>query len=113
MREVAILVVATRTQCAYEIYAHMVMAEISGISEEQRQDLMNGKCPESLGKDVKIVWEVANALGEPGPLDHATWEKGQEVIGRESMISLVHVVGFYQYVSIILNGFDVKVPNVS
>lgn len=113
MREVAILVVAARTQCAYEIYAHLVMAEISGITYEQKHDLMNGKCPESLGPDENMVREIANALGNPGPLDRGIWGKGLETIGRESMMSVVHVVGFYQYVSTILNGFDVKVPDAS
>jgi 4-carboxymuconolactone decarboxylase len=106
-------VVAARTQCAYEIYAHLVIAEISGITYEQKHDLMNGKCPESLGPDEKMVWEIANALGNPGPLDRGIWGKGLETIGRESMMSVVHVVGFYQYVSTILNGFDVKVPDAS
>jgi AhpD family alkylhydroperoxidase len=110
VREVAILTVASRAQCAYELYAHLVMAEIRGITEEQSQDLISGKFPESLGRDEKVAWEVANALGNPGPLEQRIWDMGMQTIGKEGMAALVHVVGFYQYISVILNGFDVKVP---
>lgn len=113
MREVAILAVASRTQCAYEKYAHLVMAEIRGITPEQSQDLISGKFPESLGKDEKVAWEVANALGRPGPLNQEIWEMGIQIVGKDSMVSLIHVIGFYQYISVLLNGFDVKVPELS
>lgn len=110
LREVAILVVASRAQCVYEMYAHLVMAGIRGITQEQSQDLISGKFPESLGRGERVAWEVANALGKPGPLEKGVWDMGIQTIGKESMVTLVHVVGFYQYISVILNGFDVKVP---
>ncbi|KAL6835541.1 AhpD-like protein [Trichoderma camerunense] len=110
VREVAILVVASRAKCAYELYAHTVMAEIRGISKEQVEDLINGKFPESLGEEEKVAWDVANAMGKPGPLVQSLWDSGVKRIGRDNMMSLIHVIGFYQYISIILNGFDVQVP---
>lgn len=112
MREVAILAVASRTQCAYEKYAHLVMAEIRGITHEESQDLITGKFPESLGKDERLAWEVANALGHPGPLSQEIWDLGLQRIGKDGMMSLIHVIGFYQYISVLLNGFDVKVPDL-
>lgn len=113
VREVAILAVASRTQCAYEKYAHLVMAEIRGITHEQSQDLISGKFPESLGKGEKLAWEVANALGQPGPLNQEIWDLGVQTIGKDGMMALIHVIGFYQYISVLLNGFDVKVPDLS
>lgn len=113
VREVAILTVASRTQCAYEKYAHLVMAEIRGITHEQSQDLISGKFPELLGKGEKLAWEVANALGQPGPLSQEIWDFGIQTIGKDGMMSLIHVIGFYQYISVLLNGFDVKVPDMT
>jgi 4-carboxymuconolactone decarboxylase len=89
------------------------MAEIRGITQEQSQDLTNGKFPESLGKDEKVAWEVANALAQPGPLSSKLWDMGLQTIGKDSMASLIHVIGFYQYISVLLNGFDVKIPQLS
>lgn len=113
VREVAILAIASRTQCAYEKYAHFVMAGIRGITHEQVQELISGIFPESLGQDEKVAWEVANALGQPGPLNQEIWDMGIQTIGKDSMVSLIHVIGFYHYISVLLNGFDVKVPELS
>lgn len=88
------------------------MAGIIGITHEQSQNLINGKFPESLGSGEKVAWEVANALGQPGPLSQEIWDMGIQAIGKDGMVSLIHVIGFYQYVSVLLNGFDVKVPKL-
>ncbi|KAJ2973764.1 hypothetical protein NQ176_g6422 [Zarea fungicola] len=110
IREVAILVVAAQTHCDYEAYAHNVLAELRGITETERLEIAQGNCPDSLGNEEKLAWEVATGLGKPGPLDKGLWDRGIDEVGEESMVSIVHIVGFYHYVSIILNGFDVKVP---
>jgi hypothetical protein len=89
------------------------MAEIRGITHEQSQDLISGRFPESLGRDEKLAWDVANALGQPGPLSQEIWDLGLQRIGKDGMMSLIHVIGFYQYISVLLNGFDVKVPELS
>lgn len=110
-REIAILVVASRTKAAYEAYAHAILAEEAGVTKDQQSDIQNGQCPNSFADDEKIVWEVAMGLGKVGPLDQAIWEKGLKVIGKEGMMGVIFTVGYYHNVSTVLNGFDVKVAD--
>lgn len=76
--EVAILVVSSRTQAAYELYAH---ARPSGFSEKQLEQIANIICPDEFDEKQKVAFLVATKLGRPGPLKEGAWEEGKRGIG--------------------------------
>ncbi|KAK6387471.1 hypothetical protein LTS17_000740 [Exophiala oligosperma] len=107
-REVVIAVAGSRSQAAFENYAHAIISRRAGISEAELHDIHAGKCPETLTEEGKIAFELATALGRPGPLDQAIWDKAVKILGKEGAAAAVHYTGFYSYVGTILNGFDAK-----
>ncbi|OAL20112.1 hypothetical protein AYO20_11549 [Fonsecaea nubica] len=110
-REVAIAVVGSRTQAAYENYAHHIIAtQRAGITEAELQEINTGRCPGTLTDEGKTVFELTTALGKPGPLDETIYDKAVQVLGKDGAAAVIHYTGFYSYVSVILNGFDAKVP---
>merc|ERR1712000_178087 len=109
-REVVIAVAGARSQAAYENYAHAIIANGEGISEAELHEIHAGRCPETLTEEGKVAFELATALGRPGILEQAIWDKAVKVLGRDGAAAAVHYTGFYSYVGIVLNGFDAKVP---
>lgn len=109
-REVVVAVAGSRSQAAYENYAHAIIGQQAGLSETELHDIHHGKCPDSLTEKGKAAFELATALGQPGPLDQRVWDKTVEVLGRDGAAAAVHFTAFYNYVGCVLNGFDVQIP---
>ncbi|KAL9087312.1 MAG: hypothetical protein Q9159_003732 [Coniocarpon cinnabarinum] len=111
-REVAILVVGSNHGAAYEVYAHRRIAMTVGLSEDECDSICLEDKPESLDKMSAMAYDVAHEILEcPGPLSDSTWNDGCHVLGKEGMTALVHYVGAYSYLCVVLNGFDCKVPD--
>lgn len=107
-REVAILLVGAHEQAAFEYYAH---SATSSLPKEDLERIWNKECPEHLDDACKAAFQVANELCvHPGPLPAATYDRALTVLGKQGLTALIQYVGFYKYVSTILNGFDCKVP---
>lgn len=107
-REVAILVVGAHTKAVYEETAHK---QVSGFSKSELDDIERGVCPAEFDDEKKVVFACATELVErPGPLSQETWQRTVDVVGVQGTTAVVHFVGFYKYVSTILNGFDAQVP---
>lgn len=109
-REVVIAVAGARSQAGFENYAHAIMSRQAGITEAEHHEIHAGRCPETLTDEGKVAFEVATALGKPGVLDLALWDKAVKVLGKDGAAAIVHYTGFYAYIGTILNGFDAKVP---
>jgi hypothetical protein len=108
-REVAILVTAGHEQAAYAIYAHKAASKLG---ENDLQQILGGSCPPHLDAACQVSFRVAKELSEsPGPLKLEVWEGAVKVLGLEAAKAVVHYVGFYKYISTILNGFDAKLPD--
>lgn len=110
-REVVIAVSGARTQADFENYAHAIISRDAGITEAELRDIHAGVCPETLTDEGKVAFEVATALGKPGTLDQAIWDRAVKVLGKDGAAAAVHYTGFYSYVGTLLNGFDAKVPD--
>lgn len=84
---------------------------MSGLPKADLESLKAGICPHHLAKDCQVTFKIATELNTvPGPLSEASWREGIDVLGLEATKAVIHYVGFYKYVSTILNGFDAQVP---
>lgn len=108
----AILVVGTKYGAAYELYAHTQLAsKTTNLGDQTVEQIKRGIKPESLSQTDGIAYDVAYALvSETGPLRDDLWQRSVDVLGRSGTTALIQFVGFYSWVCIILNGFDVLVP---
>ncbi|KAK5676867.1 hypothetical protein LTS10_010631 [Elasticomyces elasticus] len=81
-RETAILAVGSVFQASYELYAHTRIAlKATPLSQEQL---------ESSAQEL--------------------WDRSMKALGKEGTVALVHYVGFYAYICIVLNAIDEPVP---
>jgi 4-carboxymuconolactone decarboxylase len=110
IREVAILVTGARFRAAYEIYAHVLVAELRGLSDEKIATIVAGERPNDLTREEAIAYDVASALVAGGVLPALTYQQAVKAFGEDGTAEFIYLVGLYCMVSVTLNGFDVPVP---
>ncbi len=110
IREVAILVTGAKFRAAYEIYAHVMIAEARGLSDDKIATIAAGQRPSDLTRDETIAYDVASALVSHGALPALTYRQNVDTFGEHAAAELIYLVGLYCLVSVTLNGFDVPVP---
>jgi alkylhydroperoxidase family enzyme len=109
-REVAILVTGAHFRSAYEIYAHVLLAERRGLDDEKLATIVAGQRPSNLTPEEGIAYDVAAALVDGHVLPALTYRRAVAAFGEASTMELIYLVGAYCFVSVTLNGFDVDVP---
>jgi len=110
VREVAILVTGARFHSAYEIYAHVLVAELRGLHDDKIATIVAGQRPGDLTREEAVAYDAASALVGGGVLPELTYRQIIDLFGAEGAAELINLVGLYCAVSVTLNGFDVPVP---
>jgi alkylhydroperoxidase family enzyme len=110
VREVAILVTGAHFRSGYELYAHVIVAESRGLSDEKLATIVAGQRPADLTREEAVAYDVASALVSGGTLPELTWRSAVTAFGEQGAAELAFLVGAYCLVSITLNAFDVPVP---
>jgi 4-carboxymuconolactone decarboxylase len=110
VREIAILVTGAHFRSAYEIYAHVLVAELRGISDDKIATIIAGQRPGDLNREEAVAYDLASALVSGGVLPELTYRQAVGLFGEEGTAEFIYLVGLYCMVSVTLNGFDVPVP---
>ncbi|KQN79972.1 carboxymuconolactone decarboxylase family protein [Sphingomonas sp. Leaf62] len=110
VRQIAILVVGARFDAAYEIYAHIAVAEREGMAIERLATLVAGVKPTDFLPEESIAYDFAYALVRGGVLPEPLYRLAVDTFGQHGTNELVYLVGLYSLVSTTLNGFNVPVP---
>lgn len=110
VRQIAILAVGARFDAAYEIYAHIAVAEREGMKPERLATLVADLKPNDLAKDESVAFDVAYALVRGGVLPEPLYRLAVATFGQHGANELIYLVGLYSLVSVTLNGFNVPVP---
>jgi len=110
VRQIAILVVGARFDAAYEIYAHIAVAEREGMKPERLATLVADLKPNDLSADESVAFDVAYALVRGGTLPEPLYRLAVARFGQHGANELIYLVGLYALLSTTLNGFNVPVP---
>jgi 4-carboxymuconolactone decarboxylase len=113
VREVAILVTGAHFHSAYELYAHVLVAEARGIPEERIATIVAGQRPVDLSREEAVAYDVASALVSGSVLPDLAYRRAVATFGEDGTAELIYLVGLYCLVSVTLNGFDVPVPETA
>jgi 4-carboxymuconolactone decarboxylase len=110
VRQVVILVVGARFDAAYEMYAHIAVAEKEGMKPERLAALVADLKPSDLSKEENIAFDLAFKLVRGGTLPEPLYRLAIDTFGQHGTNELIYLVGLYSLVSTTLNGFNVPVP---
>lgn len=111
VREVAILVTGAKYDAAYELYAHVRVADMVGLSDSKIATIAAGERPTDLSKEEAVAYDTASALMSGATLPEPTYAMAVKTFGEQGAAEFIYLVGVYGLVSVILNGFDVPVPD--
>ena len=110
IRQIVILVVGARFDAAYEIYAHIAVAEHEGMRPERLATLVADLKPSDLSADESVAFDVAYKLVRGGVLPEPLYRLAVGTFGQHGANEMIYLVGLYSMVSTTLNGFNVPVP---
>ena len=110
VRQIAILVVGARFDAAYEIYAHIAVAEHEGMTPERLATLVADVKPADLTAEESVAFDVTYKLVRGGVLPEPLYRLAVKTFGQHGANELIYLVGLYALVSTTLNGFNVPVP---
>jgi alkylhydroperoxidase family enzyme len=113
VREVAILVTGTHFNSGYELYAHVLVAELRGLTDATIATIVAGQRPLTLTADEACAYDVSASLVRGGTLPELVYQNAIKRFGENGAAELIYLVGLYCMVSITLNGFDVPVPETA
>jgi alkylhydroperoxidase family enzyme len=112
VREIAILATGAKFRSAYEIYAHVLVAELRGLPDDKIATIVAGQRPSELTREEAVAYDVASALVSGGVLPELNYRRSIAAFGEEGTAEFINLVGLYCMVSVTLNGFDVPVPEM-
>jgi 4-carboxymuconolactone decarboxylase len=110
VRQIAILVTGAHFDAAYEIYAHIAVAEREQMDAARLSTLCANIKPADLNPEESVAYDVAFALVNGGVLPEPCYRLAVETFGQHGANELIYLVGLYALVSMTLNGFNVPVP---
>jgi 4-carboxymuconolactone decarboxylase len=102
-RELAIIITARYWTAQYEWTAHRRLAMQAGISPAIADAIAAGKRPPSLEPDQEVVYNFCNEFLNTKQVSDATYKAAVGKLGERGVVDLTALVGYYQFVSMILN----------
>ena len=103
LREEAILITARFWSVQYEWYAHHRLALEVGLSPALADSIQAGKRPASMQPDEEIVYNFCTELLNAKRVSDTTYRAAIGKFGERMVVELASLVGYYNFVSMILN----------
>jgi 4-carboxymuconolactone decarboxylase len=110
LNELAILVTARHWTAQYEWYAHHRLAMQAGLPPVIAAAVAEGREPEGMDSDQRLVWTLCTELYRDKGLSDATYAAAAARFGEQGVIDLLAVSGYYGLVSMVLNVSRVPLP---
>ena len=108
LREVAVLRVAHRRDCAYEWEHHVEMAKAEGLTDDDVEAIRNGVADDDLDR---LVVRATDELEEKSNLTDETWTALGEHLTERQRMDFVFTVGAYGMLAMAFNTFGVQLEN--
>lgn len=116
LTELVILSTAREINHQYEWTAHEPLGETAGLEQEimdfvkYRRPLSEAGSIYGFGETEQTVVRFVRELFQLGKPSSATFARALEIFGEEGLTDLVGLIGYYGFVAITLNAFDVQRP---
>jgi len=111
LSEFAILCTARMWRAQYEWHAHAPIAEQAGVKPEAILDIKAGRMPKKAAKDERAIFDFVQELYKKRRVGERNYKRVQSLLGDRGTVELVGILGYYTAVSMILNVFNVPLPD--
>jgi 4-carboxymuconolactone decarboxylase len=110
LNEFAILITARALNVQYEWAAHHKSALKAGLNPEVIDAVAVGKRPPNMQPDEEIVYNFATELVNMHQVTDPTFRAAVDKFGERTVVDLIGVIGYYHFVSMILNVDQYPLP---
>lgn len=111
LNEMAIIITARLWTSQYEWYAHHKLALDAGLDPAIADEIAQGRRPEKMGEDERVVYDFSIELHETKAVSDATYKAALDKFGERGVMDLMAVNGFYVLVSMCLNVDRTPLPD--
>jgi 4-carboxymuconolactone decarboxylase len=108
--ELLILCVAARHRCLGEQQIHEPIAQQAGLAPEAIAAIRSGATPVLASDRQQLLHGIARELLETHRIDDALYRQGIAAFGERGMVELVGILGYYTFVAMTLNAFEMRMP---
>jgi 4-carboxymuconolactone decarboxylase len=108
--EIAILVTARYWTAQFEWAAHVRLGLQAGLSQEQIDAIAERRTPEFDDPDDRLIYEFAHGYYQNHRLSEDIYERMRARWGDKGVVDLAGLIGYYSFVSVTLNVFEVPTP---
>jgi len=108
--EIAILVTARYWTAQFEWSAHVRLAERAGVPPAVIDAIGERRPPVFADPDDQLIYDFCHGYFSRHRVDDATLERVRARFGDTGLVDLTGLIGYYSFVSVTLNVFEVPVP---
>jgi len=110
LSELAILVVGAYWRAGFEWFAHAPIALAAGLDPAAVEAIRRGEDPALVAEDERAVYCFSHELTRRRRVSQATYEGAEQILGRQGLVDLVGILGYYTMISMTINAFEVEIP---
>ena len=110
LTELAILTTAKVWGSEFEWYAHKPMAIDAGLSTAVIDAIQTGDAPPYDSDEERAVHTFALRAATERQVSDALYQATIDVLGKDRLVDLVALIGYYGFVSLTLNTFQILPP---
>ena len=111
LRELAVLILMKRLNCNYGFVRHISIAESTGISREQIDNIGSYQTSALFNDDDKLILRYADDLTQKGTVDDELFQQVQDRIGQQHILDLTAATSFWNMMARNLNALKVDLED--
>jgi 4-carboxymuconolactone decarboxylase len=111
LSELAILTMASLWRSEFEWWAHYPIAVKAGLDPEAAQSILRGDRPVFSREDEDVVYDFIHTLVQTRNVPDTLYQRALDTLGRDRVVDLVGLAGYYTMISMTLNVFDIQPPD--
>ena len=97
-------------QAGFEWHAHAPIALAAGVPADAIEAIRLGREPKFARADEQAVYAFSRELWSERRVSDATYRRIADLLGNETVIELVGILGYYGLISMTINAFEVPLP---
>ena len=110
LRELAILIAARFWSAKYEWHAHSKLAIEYGLQKEKLEAIGQGLMPTGLSSDEMLIYQFCSEILYEKDISEMTYSAVIQRFGEITALDILATVGYFGFVSLILNAIRYPVP---
>jgi 4-carboxymuconolactone decarboxylase len=103
LNEMAIIITGRHWNAQFEWYAHAKYALDAGLSQSIIDAIALKKRPSSMQPDEAAIYDFCTELLDTKQVSDKTFDSVKKSFGERGVVDLMAVIGYYEFVSMVLN----------